>query len=722
MHPGENASQSAMESAWVWYSKTMNPKPPIARKQPTEKSLHGHTLHDDYAWLRQDNWQAMFADTSLLQSDIRDYLLAENAYTAQSLTTPNTALIDTLVDEIKQRTEIFYDSAPERNKNFEYFRRYTDSEYPIYLRRDLTTGAEQLLLDVNAELSKDGQKVFLHDVQHSPDNKYLAIIVDFSGSENYQLLLKDLDTGELSSDKIERIGDIEWGADSASLYYTRYSDNPDEYRIDRIFRHVIGANPEDDTLLFSSTATNFFLRISKTDSGRFLVIKVSNSKAVELHILDMELPGAKPICLAGREQKILYDIEHIGPHLYIRTNKDDAVDFKIQRADIANPTREFWQDYQPHQPGCLIRGIKALQNHLVQLQMKNALPQIAVTNLHDDSTHLISFEEKSYALSLGNCAGFDSTCLRFGISSPRLPLQEFDYDLNSRERVLVRQENIPSHTPDDYILERVSVPGHDHAEIPLTIIRHKDTSLDGSAPVRLYAYGSYGSIIPSDFERYNKAYPLLDRGFIFAEAHIRGGADCGYQWYLDGKLGSKKNSFHDYIACAQWLVSQNYTAPGLIAAEGRSAGGLLMGAVANLAPTGLFGCMIAEVPFIDLMNTIMDESLPLTPPEWDEWGNPLTDKEAFEYMLSYSPYDNVTTKAYPAMFITGGLTDPRVTYWEPAKWVAKLRDLKTGDNPIYLHIDMDAGHRGDPGRFGTVFETARKYAFMLQSLSPLRTH
>jgi oligopeptidase B len=686
------------------------PNPPVAKKIPTSVKHHGHTLHDDYAWLRQDNWQEMFRDTSLLRADIREYLEAENAYTKVNLTDQNHDLINQLVDEMKARTEIFYDSAAYEQDGYAYFYRYSEAEYPSFIRRVLATGHEEIILDVPIELATNGRKVFLGNIIPSYDNRILAVAVDFSGSECHEVWFKDMATGQWLDQKLERVGELIWSSDSQSIYYTKFSDDPNEYRHNRVFKHVLYT--QQDQLIFQSDDTRFYLHVTKTSSRRFLKITLATSSFSETRILDLQDATADLICLADQSHKILYDVEHVGDQFYILTNKD-AVDFQIMTAPIAAPTIGSWQEFIPHRAGCLVQKIKAFSHYLVRQQLENALPQILVTDLRTSETKTIQFDEAAYDVSIGLCAGFDSPWMRLNYSSPITPLTQYRHNLATQERITDRVEKIPSHDPSHYILERITYPSHDGTMVPMTIVRHKDTKLDGKAPLHLYAYGSYGMIVPSAFGYYNSFYPLLNRGVIYAKPHIRGSTDCGYGWYLDGKLQHKKNTFLDYIAAAKWLVDNNYTSAGRITGEGRSAGGLLMGATANMAPKGLFAGLIADVPFVDVMNTMTDTTLPLTPPEWDEWGNPITDKSAFDYMLSYSPYDNVVAKDYPAMFISGGLTDPRVTYWEPAKWAAKLRAVKTDTNPLYLQIEMDAGHGGDPGRFAHLKERAREYAFLV---------
>lgn len=691
------------------------PKPPIAKKIPTSVTHHGHTLYDDYAWLRQDNWQEMFRDTSLLRDDIRAYLEAENAHTKANLTDPQQSLIDQLIEEMKARMEINYDTAPITNRNYHYFTRYSEADYPLYLRRD-ESGAEEVILDVTKELSKDGRKVFLDTVVHSSDNSKLMIVVNFSGSEESQILIKDLKTGQYLPDDIQKVGEASWAPDSQSIFYTKFSDNPEQFRQNRVFQHVIGQTQADDQLLFQDDDTEMFLSCSVTPSKDYLVISLNNSKSSEHHIKKLNDPNSDLICIVNRQENILSKIAHADEYFYFCTNKDQAINFKVMRADIKSPQIVNWKEFIPHDPETYIQTIVGFQDHVVLLQLSKALPAIQIRHLSTGEKHEIAFDEQAYDLNISYHEGYYTPSLRYSYSSPRTPAQIFNYNMQTKQRVLVRQANIQPHIKENYILERVLVPSHDGIDVPMTIIRHKDTPIDGTAPTRLYAYGSYGMNVPTSYERYNLIYPLIDRGMICAQAHIRGGADCGYQWYLDGKLDNKKNTFFDFIECGKWLVDKKYTNFGLICGEGRSAGGLLIGAVSNMAPEGLFGAMIADVPFVDLMNTILDETLPLTPPEWNEWGNPITEKSAFNYMLSYSPYDNVERKNYPAMFISGGLTDPRVTYWEPAKWAAKLRDFKTDNNPLYLTIEMDSGHFGDPGRFSGLKERAREYVFMMQAL------
>ena len=516
-------------------------QPPLAPKHPFPIATPiGQLPPDDYAWLKQANWQEMFKDTTLLDPAIRAYLEAENAYTDDQLTRPQQALIAQLVAEMKARTQICYDTAPITDGTYRYFIRYSAQEYPVFLRLN-ADGAEQTLLDVNAELATNGRKVFLSGVDHSPDHRLLAISVDYSGSEDGDIIVKDLATGAMIGGLVAHGDNVVWHPDGKQFYYTKMSEAADEFRRDRVFCHRIGAPQDQDALIFRNDDPAYFLSIDATSDRRFLLIELGNSTAAETHIFDLTAPDATLVCLASRSDNILYDVDHAHGQFYIRTNADDAVEFKIMVATSARPQRQHWVELIPHQPGRLIRSLKTFTGHLVYAAYDNCLPRIFVRALADDTTHELEFTEAAYYAGFGDAAGFASPLLRLTYSSPRQPTQFFDYDMATKQRILRRQETIPQHNPNDYIVERVFIPSYDGAQVPLTITRHRDTPLDGSAPLWLYGYGSYGSILPVNFGSYNQSrYPLLNRGFIIVDAHIRGGADLGRQWHLDGKLGAKK--------------------------------------------------------------------------------------------------------------------------------------------------------------------------------------
>ena len=464
-------------------------------------------------------------------------------------------------------------------------------------------------------------------------------------------------------------------------------------------------------MVYEESDPGFFVDIDKTESGRFVVISAHDHTTSEVRLVEASAPESAPRLVAARERGIEYDLSHHGELLYILTNADAATDFKIVTAPVEAEGREGWRDWLPHEAGTYVCAQLLFAGHHVRLERVGGLPRIVVTDLESGEAHTIAFEEEAYDLSLSPGYEFETETLRFVYSSMTTPRQTFDYDMRARTRTLRKTQEVPSgHDPADYVTRRLTAVSHDGARVPVSLLHRRTTPLDGTAPLLLYGYGAYGHAIPASFS--TNRLSLVDRGFVYAIAHIRGGSDCGYGWYLDGKLDKKTNTFADFIAAAEHLIAEGYTAKGQIAAHGGSAGGMLMGAVANMRPD-LFASIVAEVPFVDVLNTMCDAALPLTPPEWPEWGNPIEDVGAYRRIAAYAPYENVTAQAYPSIFATAGLTDPRVTYWEPAKWVAKLRQLKADDNPLLLHTNMEAGHGGASGRFRRLVEVAMAYAFVL---------
>ena len=480
----------------------------------------------------------------------------------------------------------------------------------------------------------------------------------------------------------------------------------------RVMRHRLGTDPAEDDIVFEEADPGFFVNIGATDSDRFVVIDAHDLVTSEVWLLDGHDAQAEPRLVAARQPGIEYDVADWRDQLIIRTNADGAEDFKIVTAPLDDPAPANWRDLVAHQPGNLILGSKMFAGHMVRIERTGALPRLIIRDMRSGDEHAIDFDEEAYALGMRGGYEFDTTRLRFAYSSPTTPERIYDYDLASRKRVLRKEQQVPSgHDPADYVTRRLEATATDGETVPITLLYHRATPLDGSAPVLLYGYGSYGHAIPAGFA--TPRLSLVDRGFIYAIAHIRGGMEKGYRWYTDGKLEKKTNTFTDFIACAEGLIDQGLARKGNIAMHGGSAGGMLMGAVVNRAPD-LWRAVIAEVPFVDVLNTMCDTSLPLTPIEWPEWGNPIEDSEAYARMAAYSPYDNVEAKDYPAMLVTGGLTDPRVTYWEPAKWVARLRATKTDGNPLLMKINMAAGHAGAAGRYDRLEEIAINYAFLLK--------
>ena len=454
------------------------------------------------------------------------------------------------------------------------------------------------------------------------------------------------------------------------------------------------------------------MNVGGTRDNRWIMISISDHETSEYHLLSASDPLAEPRLVAARETGLQYDLEEGGDVFFVLTNADGAEDFKIMTAPVGDPVRANWRELVPHEPGRLILSVIGFKDHMVRLERKDGLPRIVVHDRASGAEHTIAFDEEAYSLGLSGSYEYDTEVMRFTYSSMTTPAQVFDYNMRTRERTLLKTQEVPSgHDPEHYVTRRLMAPAADGQTVPVSLIHHRDTPLDGSAPCLLYGYGAYGITIPAAFN--TNCLSLADRGFVYAIAHVRGGKDKGYGWYEDGKRARKTNTFTDFIAVARHLAAENYTAHERIVAQGGSAGGMLMGAIANMAPEA-FGGIIAEVPFVDVLTTMLDETLPLTPPEWPEWGNPVQSETDYRLIASYSPYDNVAALAYPPILAAAGLTDPRVTYWEPAKWVAKLRERKAGDNPVLFKINMESGHAGASGRFSRLEEIAFTYAFALK--------
>ena len=688
--------------------------PPIAKRVPVEIEQVGRTRTDNYQWMKDENWQQVMRDPSVLREDIREYLEAENAYTKASLEDPTEALRETLLAEMRGRIKEDDSSVPSKDGPYAYYVRYREGgEYPIFARKPAEQAFEDdapetVLFDGDKEA--EGKSYFsIRGLEQSPDHKLLASAIDTQGSEYYTIAVRNIETGEAVGAPIEgTYGSFEWGADSNLLYWVERDDNG---RPTAVFQRDLTTGA--DVEIYREEDPGFFVGVSKSESEEFIFIETGGHTSGEVWFFPADAASPEPKLVAPRKEDEEYDVSHWNGAFYILTNADGAVDFKVVKAPIDNPGRENWEDVIAHRPGTLVLGLDPYKDHLVRLERANALPRIVVRERESGEEHTIAMDESAYDLGLGS-GEYDSTVMRYDYASPASPSQVFDYDMATRERTLRKTREVPSgHNADDYVVERLMVPAWDGEEIPVTILRRADTPVDGSAPLLLYGYGSYGITIPASFS--TSRLSLVDRGFIYAIAHIRGSQAKGYQWYLDGKLEKKTNTFKDYISAGRYLVEKGYGAEGRVVGHGGSAGGLLMGAAANMDPE-LFGGIIAAVPFVDVINTMSDDTLPLTPPEWPEWGNPITDAEAYDTILAYSPYDNVGDKDYPAMLITGGLSDPRVTYWEPSKWAAQLRHEAPNAGPYYLRINMDAGHGGSTGRFEGLKETAIEYAFALASV------
>jgi oligopeptidase B len=690
---------------------------PEATRNRSESSVHGVTRIDDYAWLRAENWQEALRDPEVLPVEIRAYLEAENAY-AEAVLAPARPLLAELFAEMKARIKEDDSSVPAPDGPFAYYERYREGgQHPLVCRKAREgEGAETIMLDGDA--LAEGKAFFdLGGAIHSPDHRLLAWSADDKGSEFFEVRIRDLETGKDLPDVIEATGGgAVWSSDSSAILYIRLDDN---HRPLKVYRHVLGTPPSADALVFEEPDTTIFVGIGETTAGGLAFITGAQSDSTEVRALDLTDPKAEPRLVLPRRDDVKVDPDYhpdFGgvPTLFLRTN-DEAEDYRIVTAPLAAPGRENWVDLVPHRPGVLIISMVVLKRWLVRLERENALPRIVVRDLATSEEHAIAFDEEAYSLGVLPGYEFDTDTLRFVYSSMTTPSETFDYDMRARTRTLRKRQEVPSgHEPADYVTHRLLAPAPDGELVPVSLVYRKDTPLDGSAPCLLYGYGSYGHSMPASFS--TARLSLTDRGFIYAIAHIRGGMEKGYRWYRTGKREHKANTFSDFIAAAEHLIAEGYTKVGRIVAQGGSAGGMLMGAVANMRPE-LFGGIIAEVPFVDVVSTMLDATLPLTPPEWLEWGNPIEDEAAFRRMLAYSPYDNVKAQAYPPMLVVAGVSDPRVTYWEPAKWVAKLRATRTDRNPLLLVTNMDAGHGGAAGRFDRLHEVARSYGFAVKVVS-----
>jgi oligopeptidase B len=683
--------------------------PPKAQRLPKFSVHHGIELVDEYAWLRADNWQEVMRDPEALDSQIRAYLEAENAYTEGALA-DTAALQKALYAEMRARIKEDDSSVPAPDGAFEYFASYvTGGQYPRLCRQRRGGGGEELLLDGNKEA--EGRSYWqVGATAHSPDHKFLAYAVDDKGSELFTIRIRDLATGQDLPDAIpDTRSAIVWARDSQTLFYVRLDANQ---RPLFVYRHRVGTPAEQDRLVYEEKDIGFYVGVGQTQSGKFVTIDAHDHQTTEVYLIDADRADSAPRLVVPREHGHEYGVEHHGERLIITTNSDGAEDFRVCEAPVATPEQASWREIIPHKPGRLILEVIAYQGHLVRLEREDGLPRIVIRRFADGAEHTIAFAEEAYSLGIAGGYEFDTTTVRFTYSSMTTPAQVFDYDMEARTRTLRKTQEVPSgHNPADYVTRRLLAPAADGESVPVSLLYKKGTPLDGSAPLFLYGYGAYGIAMPASFS--TSRLSLVDRGFVFAIAHIRGGKDKGYRWYTQGKREKKPNTFTDFIAAGEFLVREGYTRRGRIVANGGSAGGMLMGVIANMAPD-LFLGIIADVPFVDVLNTMLDESLPLTPPEWPEWGNPIASKPDFEIIRSYSPYENVASRAYPHIFAYAGLTDPRVTYWEPAKWIARLRHLNTGQNLLLLKTNMEAGHGGASGRFEALKELALDYAFALK--------
>ena len=678
-------------------TETMQATPPVAKIQPVELENHGKVRTDEYFWLRERENPEVIA-----------YLEAENAYT-DAVTSHTEELQEALFEEIKGRIKEDDSSVPYLKDGYWYYTRFEEGKsYPIYCRKEGSMEAdEEIMLDVN-QLAEGHEFFAVAGRRISTNNEIMAYAEDSQGRRIYTLKFKNLSTGELYEDVIPNVtGNMAWANDNKTLFYSR--QDPTTLRWKKIYRHELGSDPEEDELVYSEDDDTFSTFVYKTKSKKYLIIGSNQTLSTEYRFLEANDPTGEFQVIQPRERDLEYSIDHYGDHFYMRTNLD-AKNFRLMRTPVNNTEKAHWEEVIGHRDDVLLEGFEIFKDYLVVRERKNGLMELRIKPWSGSEEHYIDFGEPAYLAYFSMNPEFDTSMLRFGYTSMTTPTSTYDYDMASKERTLLkRQEVLGDFESENYVTERLYATARDGVNVPISLVYHKDTALDGSAPLLLYGYGSYGASMDATFS--STRLSLLDRGFVYAIAHIRGGEEMGRHWYEDGKLLKKKNTFTDFIDCGEYLIEHNYADPERLFAQGGSAGGLLMGAVVNMRPD-LWRGLVAKVPWVDVVTTMLDDTIPLTTSEYDEWGNP-NDKAYYDYMLSYSPYDNVEAKDYPSMLVTTGLHDSQVQYWEPAKWVARLRALKTDQNRLVLKTNMDAGHGGASGRYKRYREIAFDYAFLL---------
>ncbi|MFQ5639146.1 MAG: S9 family peptidase [bacterium] len=672
-------------------------KPPVAAVKPEKLEKHGHVRVDNYYWLKERE-----------NPEVIEYLESENNYT-KSVMAHTEKLQEKLFEEIKGRIKQDDSSVPYKLDDYYYYTRFEKGqEYPLYCRKKGSLAAEEeIMLNVN-EMAKGHDFFAVRGRVVSWNQDLLAFASDSVGRRIYTIQFKNLQTGEILPDKIPEVtGNMAWGNDNKTLFYTKQDLTTLRWR--QIYRHTLGTDSRDDELVYEEQDDTFNCYVFRTKSKKYMMIGSDQTLSSEYRYLDANNPTGKFKVFLPRAREHEYSVDHFGDHFYIRTNLD-AKNFRLMKTPISKTAKTNWQEVTPHREDVFLQGFEIFKDHLVLSERKNGLRQIRVIAWDGSDDHYLDFGEPTYRAYVSTNPEINTTTLRYGYTSMTTPNSIFDYDMISREKKLLKQDEVlGGFSSDNYVTERLYAEARDGVKVPISIVYRKGFKKDASHPLLLYGYGSYGASMDASFRA--SRLSLIDRGFSYAIAHIRGGQEMGRRWYENGKLFKKKNTFTDFIDCGQYLVEQKYADPDKLFCYGGSAGGLLIGAVINLAPE-LFHGAVAAVPFVDVITTMLDDSIPLTTSEYDEWGNP-NQKDYYDYMLSYSPYDNVEAKAYPHLLVTTGLHDSQVQYWEPAKWVAKLRATKTDNNRLILKTNMDAGHGGASGRYKRYKETALQYAFLL---------
>ncbi len=689
-----------MTTACTDNNHTNKMNPPKPKKIPKELTIHGDTRTDDYYWLRERE-----------NPEVIEYLKAENEYTEKYLE-PTKPLQEKLFKEITSRIKQNDESVPYKENGYIYITKYEEGkEYPKYYRKKDEPGAkEELLLDVN-KLAEGHEYYDLGDWDVSPDNKLLAYTEDTVSRRLFTLKIFNIETGEYFKETIHNISSgISWANNNKTIFYTK--KDTETLRTNKVAKHILNTPVETDKIIFEEKDETFYAFQWKSKSNQYIFVGSGSTLTTEMHYLDANNPDAPLKVIQPRIKGVEYYVAHLGDYFYIRTNYQ-AQNFRLMRTPIEKTAIENWQEVVPNRDDTLLEEVELFKNYIVLSERSNGLTHIRILNPEKNIDYYLPVKEETYTIYIGHNPEYNTTKLRYGYTSLTTPNSTYEFDMETKENKLLKQYEVQGgYNPEDYQAKRIWATAEDGTKIPISLVYKKTTPINGTAPCIIYGYGSYGSSMDVYFSL--SRLSLLNRGFVYAIAHIRGGEEMGRQWYEEGKLLKKKNTFTDFIACSETLIKEKYSAPDKLFAWGGSAGGLLVGAVANMRPD-LYRGIIAEVPFVDVVTTMLDESIPLTTGEFDEWGNP-KDSTYYFYMKSYSPYDNIKKQPYPAMLVTTGLYDSQVQYWEPAKWVAKLREYNTSNKPILLYVNMDAGHGGASGRFAPYKEIAMEYAFILYEL------
>ncbi len=687
---------------------TKQPQPPVAQKNPYVIKTNGNERVDDYFWMRLTDEQKNAESPDSQTVQVLNYLNAENDY-AKAIMKHTEAFQQKLFEEIKGRIREDDETVPYLDNGYYYQTKYyRGKEYAVYYRWKEGSDNPVVLLDIN-ELAEGHSYTGVGGLSVSPDNNLLAYGSDHVSRRQYTIFIKDLTTGAFLPDTlVNTTGQVEWANDNRSMFYV--VKDPETLRAAKVMKHKLGTPATDDQVVFDEADETFAVYIGKTKSKKYITITSGQTLTTEVRLVEAAKPDGPGIVFEPRKVDHLYSVEHLNGKFYIRTNADNAKNFKLMACPDNKTGMANWTTLIPHRNDILLENIEVFDNYLVADERIKGLTNLRIINLSDGSEHYLDFSEETYTAGINVNPNGNTTLLRYGYSSLTTPNSVFDYDMAAKTRTLLRQDSVPGgFDKNNYETKRLWAKAADSTLVPVSVVYRKGTAQDGSAPMLLYAYGSYGYSTDPSFR--SSVISLLDRGFVYAIAHIRGGSEMGRQWYEDGKLLKKINTFTDFNDCARFLINEKYTSAEHLYAEGGSAGGLLMGAIVNMEPA-LYNGVIAQVPFVDVVTTMLDATIPLTTFEWDEWGDPRK-QEYYDYMLSYSPYDQVKAQAYPNMLVTTGYWDSQVQYWEPAKWVAKLRDKKTDNNLLIMDVNMTAGHGGASGRFERLKKTALEYAFIL---------